>query len=244
MRDTFTPTVTDVRKGMLTVDQIFNIVIEQLEKSGELEPEYLRTHFGDVLKKIENNAHVLYLQAESGVTEDLIDRIAEELPPYAGKKEIIRQSVSRAVEFEYRTGQSRKSRGGSTYQKAVSFLLSRLGIPHIKPAGKEKKEFDEIDFIIPSAEYARKMPDDTILLSVKRTGRERWKQVVSERAMTHVFLILHDTDDLSSDKIELIKKNKIILYVYDEIKRKEMFRNEDSVRSLNDLPDRLKRYQK
>ena len=146
-------------------------------------------------------------------------------------------------EFESRAAQSRRSRAGSTMEKAIGRLLDLIDIPHEKPSGEYAKVFAWVDFLIPSVQEALDRPDASVFISSKRTTRERWKQVISERARNYVYLIVHDPSDISLTKVDAIESDKIILYVYDEIKE-EHYQDKRNVRKLNDLPRDLERFRR
>jgi type II restriction enzyme len=75
--------------------------------------------------------------------------------------------------------QRRKSRAGRSLENHVEYFLKAMGIPHEMQPDIE----GEPDCVIPSVEAYRDQsyPDDKlIILGVKRTCRDRWRQVLNE----------------------------------------------------------------
>lgn len=113
--------------------------------------------------------------------------------------------------------QSRKTRGGKDFELQIAELLRLAGFP-FEPQHKQFR----VDFMMPS--YAHYGQDRTqcILLSAKRTLRERWQEVVDElHKMNCPNVFIATTDNvISAGKKEEIAKRNIKLVVFDEVKLK------------------------
>lgn len=71
--------------------------------------------------------------------------------------------------------QSRKQRGGKDFEYQINTLLRLAAIPYEAQSRRERA-----DFLLPSSELLKTERPKAVLLSVKRTLRERWQQVVRE----------------------------------------------------------------
>lgn len=239
-----TPIVTKSLETIPDVDEIVEEAIEKLTNSGILTHEQIKSKFSDALSILERTAYDLYIEYENKALENLKERYikteGENIPP----KKVMNNTFPLVKEFEFRAGQSRKARGGSTFEKAVPLLLQAMLVQCEKPTkNDDAKTFRQIDLIIPSVDVAVERPEQAVFISVKRTLRERWKQVIDERILGYVYLVTHAGEkDLTKSKCEDISKHKIILYVRDEIKNLDYLKNEKYVRTLNDLPKDLEHF--
>jgi len=229
------------------VDTIVDLAIERLKERGVLTPERVKTNFSETLATLEKTAEIVYREYELKALEKLKKDCLEKLEPDTTLKEGFDYTFPLVKEFEFRAGQSRKTRGGHTFEKAVPLLLQKMLIQCEKPTGDDAtRTFRQIDLIAPSVKSAKEKPEQAVYISVKRTLRERWKQVVDEKILGYVYLITNTTDkrDLTKSKIESIKKHKIILYVQDAVKNWSYLKDETFVRTLNDLLGDLERFKK
>lgn len=239
-----TPIVTKSLETIPEVDAIFEEAIERLKNSGVLTQKRIKSNFSDSLAILEGIAHDIYLGYENRALEDLKERYIKAKGEDAPPKKVMNNTFPLVKEFEFRAGQSRKARGGSTFEKAVPLLLQAMLIQCEKPTkNDDAKVFRQIDLILPSIDVAIERPEQAVFISAKRTLRERWKQVVDEKILGYIYLITHaDKKDLTKTKYEDISKHKIILYVKDEIKNLDYLKDERYVRTLNDLPKDLERF--
>jgi hypothetical protein len=239
------PIVDAVLETIPGVDELFEKTIEILKVKGFLHPEKIESEFWNVLKEFENTAYHLYKEHAKLAMETLKSECIKRLPKDATITSAFESAFPLVVQFERRAAQSRKSRGGSTFEKVIPYLLERIHIKCEKPIDKADKQFFKyVDLIIPSIALARERPDQAVYISFKRTLRERWKQVVDEKSMGFVYLITFSDDrsDLTPEKIKQILEHKIILYVPNEVKEWNYLKNKSQVRKIDDLPADLKKY--
>src|SRR5205823_4355584 len=121
--------------------------------------------------------------------------------------------------------QSRMTRGGKDFELQIEGLLDLAGLPYHKQEQKHRT-----DFILPSKELFDKVPAKAALVSVKRTLRERWREVAEELyalKAPNVFLFTAD-EDVTSQVAQLICGHNIYLVVWERVKA-EKFNNEDRV---------------
>ncbi|MBA7639723.1 hypothetical protein ES703_47383 [subsurface metagenome] len=105
--------------------------------------------------------------------------------------------------------QARKARAGKTFEKIIRELFRRLNYP-----------FDEHqlingrpDFLIPSREHFNRNPIDCIIFTVKRTIRERWRQIVTEGTRGLGFFLGTIDTNKSSNELDEMLKHRIYLVV-------------------------------
>lgn len=184
-----TPTVTKSLETIPEVDAIVEEAIEKLKNNGILTPKQIKSNFSDALSILESTAHNLYREYENKALEDLKESYIKAKGEYIPPKKVMNNTFPLVKEFEFRAGQSRKARGGSTFEKAVPLLLQAMSIQCEKPTkNDDAKTFRQIDLIIPSMNVAIERPEQAVFISVKRTLRERWKQVVDEKILGYIYI--------------------------------------------------------
>ncbi len=118
--------------------------------------------------------------------------------------------------------QQRKSRAGYSFEHHIKQLLVDGNVPHEEQviiAAKKRP-----DFVLPTrALYLdEKRPHDhALVLSVKTTLRERWKQVKGEIKNCRLFLATVD-ENIAENAIEDMKANEITLVVPESLKKSDV----------------------
>lgn len=112
--------------------------------------------------------------------------------------------------------QTRKSRAGLSFEHHVKRLLVDGKIRH-----EEQIVFGgrRPDFVLPNvAGLNSQTQAESLILSLKTTLRERWKQLGMERKFGHIFLATVD-DRISAPAIEEMATNQIVLVVPESLKK-------------------------
>jgi len=148
-------------------------------------------------------------------------------------------------------GNMRKARGGLTFERAVEKLLLEICIPCERPKGKDRKKLGRFDFVVPNVKTALKKPDRAIFLELKRTLGERWKQKVTvDRERSERCWLLTIDPKIGEEKAkgiyERIRRGDLGAFfapkeVANQLRRKLRQRGKIWVRSLNKLPEALRR---
>ncbi len=126
--------------------------------------------------------------------------------------------------FEQSLAQGRMTRAGGSAQQHFEYLLVRLGY-----AGQFETQRvlnGKVDFLFPSSTAWTIDRQRCIILSVKRSLRERYKQVFEELGITgglSVYLLVTQTldearKDLTTSKIDQLSNQNIYLVVRDVVK--------------------------
>ena len=128
--------------------------------------------------------------------------------------------------------QSRKTRAGGSFEKHLKYLFSRLYYPY----ATQTQLNGRVDYLFPNEEVFKKSRTCCLIISVKRTLRERWRQVVGELASINAgkIYIVTQEEDISIQKIQEMDKHNINLVVFDEEKEKN-FKEHHNVIGFTDL---------
>ena len=111
--------------------------------------------------------------------------------------------------------QSRKQRGGKDFEYELQSLLTLGDIPF-----EVQSQKDRADFIFPSSDLLYKERPKAVLLTAKRTLRERWQEVVNELAAIqcpNTYLATAE-EKIASNALSGIRARNIYVIVWDEVK--------------------------
>lgn len=186
-------------------------------------PDEALEHFNDHLFSVFGETLVVLEKHEKDVYTAVLKEIAERR-----RNEIVGKDVGDALVILYddlwtvmqSRSQSRKSRGGSDFELELQGMLDLCEIPYTAQATKERT-----DLILPSQEFFKKDKTKAIVVSAKRTLRERWREVVEELQKArspNVYLAVAETSGgISAQKVDDIWAYSIHLLVWDELKEKD-----------------------
>jgi len=128
--------------------------------------------------------------------------------------------------------QSRKARGGKDFELEFGRLLDCAGVPYQKVSRQTRT-----DFMVPSDDTFNSNRNIALVLSAKRTLRERWREVAEELfnlRSPNVYLITAD-DNVSTGHVEQIcRRYNIHLVVWDRLKESG-FRDDPLVLGYSEL---------
>lgn len=130
--------------------------------------------------------------------------------------------------FEQSLAQGRRGRAGGSAQIHLEYLLHQLGYSG-EFETQQKLNGSKVDFLFPSKKAWDKDRQRCIIVSVKRSIRERYKQVFEELGITGgltvCLVITEPTDearkDLTPEKVANIKKQNVYLVVRDSVKQQQ-----------------------
>ena len=126
----------------------------------------------------------------------------------------------------------------------IKVLFGILGYPYTPQAVINGQP----DFLLPSVEHFKKNAMDCIIFTVKRTLRERWRQIVTEGTRGYLFYLATIDEDIASRDLNEIHKNRIYLVVPERI-RAETYPDQPNVISFetffeSHLDPAMKRWRK
>ena len=109
--------------------------------------------------------------------------------------------------------QARKSRAGGTFEKILKGIFDATEIPYSYQAVVNGKP----DFIIPGKDQYMQSPQDTLIITLKRTTRERWRQVATEGAKGFRFILATIDKKISQKSLDEMHDNQISLVIPQQI---------------------------
>lgn len=218
---------TQAKLGVLNCEKVndflCSLVDDEYEIYLEVERELIETAIENFLKAGEEerrkypNLSRLILQVQTQIirNSDPIETLIEISKPLAHFYKLLMESFA----------QSRKTRAGGSAQYHIEFILDELGY---KGLYERQRILDgTVDFLFPSFEMWQKDRRRCTVLSIKRTLRERYKQVFEELSATRglvLYLLSTQTEseaqkDITQEKVQRLNEQNVYLIVRDVIKQ-------------------------
>lgn len=110
--------------------------------------------------------------------------------------------------------QGRRARAGGAFEYLIKELLVQLRYP----LSSHPIINGQPDFILPSVEHFRLHAADCIIFTVKRSLRERWRQIVTEGTQGLGFYLATIDEDISAAGLAAMNRSRINLVVPTRIK--------------------------
>jgi hypothetical protein len=146
----------------------------------EKDSKWIKRNFSKLVEQVQLDAYYEYLEAEHRVGGEIL---AEVFLPLVNDK-------AKAAEFVAVLGKyfesldrfflgltnGRRPRAGKAFEFFIRQAFEKLGYPFSRCPLINGQP----DFLLPSAEHFKKNAMDCIIFTVKRTLRERWRQIVTE----------------------------------------------------------------
>lgn len=114
--------------------------------------------------------------------------------------------------------QSRKTRGGASFELQLELLFRMMSVPFERQSDQYR-----VDFMMPNYDTYQKERNRALVVSVKRTLRERWQEVADElynMRSPNVYLLTAD-EEISRQKQQELARRNIYLVTWDEVKDAE-----------------------
>ena len=248
--------VNRVRTDLIpTGEQLANQAWEQVFNDTELTVDDVRLNFNDYLCKLVDTEYQLYLEYEEqcmtqGVSKLVLDpEIGADFPNVRNLVEdaldILGSTTLNDIEklaaiwakmrplyqrVEQSFAQSRKSRAGGSPQYHLQRLMENAG--YADEFETQQVLNGTVDFLFPSRQAWERDWRRCVIVSIKRSLRERYKQVFEELSIAQgtVYLFVTETyeeakTDITESKVERLNEQNVYLVVRDEIKNTRFSKN-------------------
>ena len=134
--------------------------------------------------------------------------------------------------FFLRLTQGRRPRAGGAFEYLLRELFVRLRYPF----ASQPIINGQPDFVMPSIEHFRANPPDCIIFTVKRTLRERWRQIVTEGTRGLGFFLATIDEDVAERDLPEMMSSRINLVVPGRIKSARVdYKNAPNVITFEDF---------
>jgi hypothetical protein len=204
---------------ILPPKEVINRALDEIVEEKRFDANYIKSHFSELVTAVEKRAYDIFLSSQSDAWGLSIKAyLAGELQENATRAEVTDFLAGRFKEldsFFLSLANSRKIRAGSAFQNTIRELFKKLNYPF-----DEQREIDgKPDFVLPSIEHFRKNSMDCIIFTVKRTLRERWRQIVTEGTRGLGFFLATIDKSITDTQLAEMSANRIYLVVPENLKR-------------------------
>jgi len=201
-------------KGEKICKDAMNLVLGN-KKSNK---SWIKKNFSDIVEKVQSEAYRLYLEAEKPAA---IAAFRKTFGPLL-KKDATAEDFFRLIEnnffaldkFFLSLTQGRRPRAGNAFEYVIKVLFQELNYPYSAHPTINGKP----DFLLPHKKHFYDSAMDCIIFTVKRTLRERWRQIITEGTRGHLFFLATIDDGLKQNDLDQMNENRIYLVVPDSVK--------------------------
>jgi hypothetical protein len=187
-------------------------IVKELGEN-ETESGWIKEHFSELVESIQRGAYAIYLESEKAAAgsalRDTLMTFAGPNPTAERILDAVVANVHAIDRFFLGLTQGRRARAGSAFEVLVRQLFTVMGYPF---TAKPKIDGNP-DFVLPSKNYYQRRPLDCIIFTVKRSLRERWRQIVTEGKNARGFFLATIDEKVSSVDIAEMERQKIYLVV-------------------------------
>ncbi|MBW1796586.1 MAG: hypothetical protein JRJ38_19590 [Deltaproteobacteria bacterium] len=182
--------------------------------------KWIKENFSDLIEKVQIEAYNLYLKAERPAANRAFKKVlGKKLPSGASKDQFFNMLEANfwvLDQFFLGLTQGRRPRAGKAFEHVIKVLFNTLGYPYTPQAVINGQP----DFLLPSIAHFKKNAMDCIIFTVKRTLRERWRQITTEGTQGHQFFLATIDDGVPPTHLKEMLNSRIYLVVPEDIRVK------------------------
>ncbi|HDO25192.1 MAG TPA: hypothetical protein ENG95_00935 [Nitrospirae bacterium] len=183
-------------------------------------PEYIRENFSMLVEELQADAYMIYLETEKAAGQTAIRSVLNERTSAdASREEVINETCNIFKELDrlfLSISQSRKTRAGSAFEIILRTLFKKIDYPFDEQQVINGKP----DFLMPGRRHYDTNSMDCIIFTVKRTLRERWRQIVTEGTRGLGFYLATIDEKVSSNQLDEMRDHRIYLVIPVDIKNR------------------------
>lgn len=200
-------------------DKVFKYALKRVAGERISDKGWIKANFSQLIEDLQNEAYRHYLELEEPAAAKALKVTYEKLFPEQGKREqfldVLASSTQPLSRFYLGIIQGRKPRAGKAFEQAIYTLFNALEYPYTP----QPVINGQPDFLLPSAEHYRDNAMDCIIFTVKRTLRERWRQIVSEGTRGHMFFLATIDKNVAGRDLPEMMRSRIYLVLPENLRR-------------------------
>jgi hypothetical protein len=185
----------------------------------ESDAAWIRQNVSNLVEQVQLDAYATYQAAEEvagrrALADTFLPLIGEHATA-AQMVDILGQYFTALDRFFLGLTQGRRQRAGQAFEILIRDVLVRLQYPFSAQALISNSQ---PDFILPSLEHFRKNPPDAIIFTLKRSLRERWRQIVTEGTRGLGFFLATIDEKIAARDLAAMLESRIRIVVPARIK--------------------------
>jgi hypothetical protein len=206
------------KKNLPTGKQICTEAIKKQLAKNKDNASWVKSHFSELIESTQIRAYEIYQAKERYAASLAIREAFDKLLPDEPCKEdffkLLGNNFWVLDRFFLSLTQGRRSRAGKAFEHIIKTLFDILGYPYTPQAIINGQP----DFLLPSQEHFTTNAMDCIIFTVKRSLRERWKQIVTEGLRGHQFFLATIDEKKGQRELQEMLAARIYLVVPARIK--------------------------
>ena len=206
------------KKNLPTGKQICTEAIKKQLAKNKDNANWVKSHFSDLVESTQIKAYEIYQAKErhaaSLAMREVLDKLLPDKPDKEDFFDFLQSNFWVLDRFFLSLTQGRRPRAGKAFEHIIKVLFGILGYPYTPQAVINGQP----DFLLPSVEHFKKNAMDCIIFTVKRTLRERWRQIVTEGTRGHLFYLATIDEKIGGRDLKEILNHRIYLVVPERIR--------------------------
>lgn len=186
----------------------------------ESDKEWIKSNFSLLVEEVQRRAYETYLKAERPAAGRAFRAVfSRELPQQVTQEDffsLLDRNFWALDKFFLGVSQGRRPRAGKAFEHVIKVLFGTLGYPYTPQAVINGQP----DFLLPGIDHFKLNPMDCIIFTVKRTLRERWRQITTEGIQGHQFFLATIDEKVANRDLPEMLRNRIYLVVPEDIRVK------------------------
>ena len=219
------------KKDLPTGKQICTEAIKKQLAKNKDNASWVKSHFSELIESTQIRAYEIYQAKEryaaSLAMREVFDKMLPDKPDKEDFFNFLQNNFWVLDRFFLSLTQGRRPRAGKAFEHIIKVLFGILGYPYTPQAIINGQP----DFLLPSVEHFKKNAMDCIIFTVKRTLRERWRQIVTEGTRGYLFYLATIDEKIASRDLGEIRNHRIYLVVPERI-RSETYSDQPNVISF------------
>jgi len=199
-------------------NQIAATAVNKALRGRDVDNDWIRQNFSNLVEHVQIDAYSEYLAAEQIAGSRALARV---FLPLIGEHATAAQTVEMLGRYFYALDrfflgltQGRRPRAGKAFELLIRELFIRLRYPFTS----QPIINGQPDFILPSVEHFHRNAPDAIIFTIKRTLRERWRQIVTEGTRGLGFFLATIDEGIAARDLEAMLQSRIYVVVPTRIK--------------------------
>ncbi len=182
--------------------------------------EWIKANFSYLVETTQMEAYKVYLEAERPAAIRAIrSTLKDQLPANPTSDDffdVLERNFWALDRFFLSLTQGRRPRAGKAFEHVIRTLFKLLEYPY----SAQPVINGQPDFLLPSKAHFDSNAIDCIIFTVKRTLRERWRQITTEGTRGHIFYLATIDENVAERDHPEMLKNRIYLVVPLGIKKR------------------------
>jgi len=196
--------------------------------------QWIKSNFSKLIEEIQLKAYELYQNAERPAAAQAFREVFSALLPKTPNSEdffkLLNDNFWVLDRFFLGLTQGRRPRAGKAFEHVINGLFTTLEYPYTS----QPIINGQPDFLLPGIDHYQRNAMDCIIFTVKRSLRERWRQIVTEGTRGHMFFLATIDESIGTRDLADMLGNRIYLVMPERI-RAECYSSQANVISFENF---------